>query len=179
MTIDLSNISVAVITSIITVLAAFYLRNHLQEQLDYRKLKNKLESIAGKNAKIVYTGAGSTGGILYKIVEVSKYGLTIKNIAHEVFIPITKVLKMDFILPAENYEELKDESEKKDIEKFSSAMFEPLFEKMAESIEGELTKNNGELSNSLEARVIYILEEKGILKIDNKIEKTQSIEHEG
>jgi predicted transcriptional regulator YheO len=143
--------------------------------MDFKKLKAKLESIAGKNAKIVYSGAGNTGGILYKIIEVNKSGLTIMNTAHEVFIPITKVLNMDFILPAENYEELKDESEKKDIERFSSALFEPLFEKMTESLESELAKNSGDLSNSLEARVIYILEEKGVLKID----QTQSLEHKG
>ena len=175
MNIEISTIIVAVITSVITVFLAFYLRNHLQEKFDYRKLKAKLESIAGKNAKIVYSGAGNTGGILYKIIEVNKSGLTIKNKAHEVFIPITKVLKMDFILPAENYEKLKDESEAKEIEKFSSAMFDPLFKKMAESIEDELTKNSGDLSNSLEARVICILEEKGILTLD----KAKAIEHKG
>lgn len=173
MNIDLSTITLTIITSILTVFIAFYLRQHLQEHLDFKKLKVKLESIAGKNAKIVYAGAGGTGGTLYKIIEVSKAGLTIKNTAHEVFIPITKVLNMDFILPAENYEELKEESDKKEIEKFSSYMFEPLFEKMSESIESELTNNSGDLSNSLEARVIYILEEKGVLKID----ESQAIEH--
>jgi len=67
------------------------------------------------------------------------------------------------IVPEENYEELKKEYQAKEIEVVSEAMFQPLFDKMRESLESDIADDDGELSSRIEVRVIQILEAKGVL----------------
>ena len=42
-------------------------------------------------------------------------------------------------------------------------MFQPLFDKMRESLESDIADDDGELSSRIEVRVIQILEAKGVL----------------
>lgn len=163
MTIEVTDVVVPVIASIITVILAFFVQGFLSDRSSYQKLRAKLDSIAGKNATIVYTGAGNVGGTLYKIVEIGKEGIFIENPVHRIFLPISQVLQLPIILPVDDYKSLKEAHEKEEIERASNALFEPLFEKIEASIESNVAQPNSEISNSIEAKVIQILDEKGLL----------------
>jgi hypothetical protein len=159
----------------LTVISTFYIRGLLQERSEYGKLREKLESIAGKNAMIVYEGVSSVGDTLYKITDFGKNGITIENSFHKVFIPAGKVLQMEIVLPVDDYKERKDAFEKQQIEKVSKALFEPLMEQMKENFEKELERPDGELSGPLRSSVIVLLEEKGLLVPNDTVE---AIEHD-
>ena len=147
-----------------SVAITFYLKDFLQNKSEYKKLKKKLEAVAGRNAYIVYTGAGSgVGSNLYKITDIDEGGVTLKNSVQTIFIPPQLLLYSAMIVPEENYEELKKEYQAKEIEVVSEAMFQPLFDKMRESLESDIADDDGELSSRIEVRVIQILEAKGVL----------------
>lgn len=151
-------------TTVVSVAITFYMKDFLQKKSEYKKLKKKLEAVAGRNAYIVYTGAGSgVGSNLYKITDIDEGGVTLKNSLQTIFIPPQLLLHSAMIVPEDNYEELKKEHQAKEIEMAAEAMFQPLLEKMMESIETEITEDDGELSSRIEVRVIQILEAKGIL----------------
>jgi|TARA_R110000851_G_scaffold317770_1_gene481363 hypothetical protein len=153
-----------IFATVVSVAITFYLKDFLQNKSEYKKLKKKLEAVAGRNAYIVYTGAGSgVGSNLYKITDIDEGGVTLKNSVQTIFIPPQLLLYSAMIVPEENYEELKKEYQAKEIEVVSEAMFQPLFDKMRESLESDIADDDGELSSRIEVRVIQILEAKGVL----------------
>ena len=164
MDLDYAKILFVVLTTVLSVAVTFYLKDFLQKKSEYKKLKGKLEAVAGRNAYIVYTGAGSgVGSNLYKITDIDEGGVTLKNSIQTIFIPPKLLLHSAMIVPEENYDELKKEYQTKELETVSEAMFQPLFEKMRESIESDINDDAGELSSRIEVRVIQILESKGVL----------------
>ncbi|MBS9930990.1 hypothetical protein R7M92_23890 [Vibrio sp. Vb2880] len=161
---DYIKILFAVVTTVISVAVTFYLKDFLQKKSEYKKLKTKLEAVAGRNAYIVYTGAGSgIGSNLYKITDIDEGGVTLKNSIQTIFIPPQLLLNSAMIVPEDNYETLKKEYQAKEIETVAEAMFQPLFERMIDSIEEDLNQDDGELSSRIEIRIIQILEAKGVL----------------
>lgn len=154
----------AVITTVTSVAITFYLKDYLQGKKEYKKLKEKLESVAGRNAYIVYTGAGSNAGSnLYKITDIDEGGITLKNSLQTIFLPPKLLLNSAMIVPDENYEQLKKEHQAKEVEDIASAMFQPMFDKMVQGIEADITGDDGELSSRIELRVVQVLEAKGVL----------------
>jgi len=161
---DYIKILFTVVTTVISVALTFYLKEFLQKKNEYKSLKKKLESVAGKKAYIVYAGEGSTtGSKVYQISDIDEDGIVLKNSLQKIYIPPKLLLNSAMIVPNENYEALIKEIKTKDIEAASEAMFQPLLDKIVESIESSLKDDNGELSSRLEIRVNQILEEKGIV----------------
>lgn len=155
---------ITISTTVVSVGITFYLKDFLQKRLEYKKLRSKLEAIAGKNATIVYTGVGANiGGNLYKIIDIDQNGVTLENRVQTIFLPPAKLLLSEMILPADNYKELKEDYEKKELERVSEAMFQPMFDKMKESFEHDLKADEGELSSTVEIKVIKTLKEQGII----------------
>ncbi|WP_045857973.1 hypothetical protein [Teredinibacter purpureus] len=163
MAIEFSEIVVPVISSVVTVIFVFYIKGFLSDRSAYSKLRKKLENVAGKNATIVYAGAGDIGGTLYKIIEIGKEGITIENPVHKIFLPVSQVLRLPMVLPVDDYKTIKEDYEKEQLEKVSGALFDPLFEKLEESFEQNVTQPGSEIGASIEVKVINILEEKGLL----------------
>lgn len=164
MELDYTKILFMVVTTVVTVATTFYLKDYLQKKNEYKKLKNKLEAVAGRNAYIVYTGAGSSAGSnLYKITDIDEGGITLKNSLQTIFIPPKLLLNSAMIVPQENYETLKKEYQAREVEVLAQSMFQPLFDKMIESFETDLNDNEGELSSRIEVRVTQILESKGVI----------------
>lgn len=159
----LTNIFVTVVVSIFTVIATFFVSNFLRERSAYAKLREKLETIAGKNSIIVYGGSDLVGDNLFKITDFGKNGITIENVFQKIFIPSSKVLQMEFILPVDDYAERKEAYEKEQVERVSKAMFDPLMTQIKETFEKELESPGGDLNNSIKSQVIVILKEEGIL----------------
>lgn len=164
MTVDLTSIAVTVVTSAVTVVIAFYVKDFLSDRAAYSKLRKKLENVAGKQATIVYAGAGDMGGILYKITDISKEGIVIENTVHKIFLPIAQVLRLPIILPVDDYKTMREKYEKESIEKMSGALFEPILNKLEESLEQNITQPDSDISASIEHKVISVLEVKGLLR---------------
>ncbi|XPF93216.1 hypothetical protein ACM9HF_14460 [Colwellia sp. RE-S-Sl-9] len=161
---DYAKILFVVVTTVVTVAITFYLKDFLQKKNEYKKLKNKLEAVAGRNAYIVYTGAGSgVGSNLYKITDIDEGGITLKNSLQTIFIPPLLLLNSPMVVPDENYETLKKEHQAREVEAVAQSMFQPLLDKMIEGIETDLSDDEGELSSRIEVRVTQILESKGVL----------------
>lgn len=163
MAVELTSIAVTVATAAVTVVIAFYVKDFLSDRAAYSKLRKKLENVAGKHATIVYAGAGDMGGILYKIMDISKEGIVIENTVHKIFLPVAQVLRLPIILPVEDYKTIREKYEKESIEKVTSTLFEPILSKLEESLEQNITQPDSDISASIEGKVINILEERGML----------------
>ena len=115
-TINISTLIVGLIALIGTIVITFYVKDFLQRKQEYKRLREKLEKIAGRNATILFcpSGGGIGGGLQeFKIIDIDGSGITLKNELHTIFIPPNKLLQTEMILPVDNYEKLKHEKLKK------------------------------------------------------------------
>ena len=164
MELDYLKLLFVIVSTVISVAVTFYLKEYLQSKKEYKSLKKKLESVAGRNAYIVYTGEGSgVGGNLYKITDIDQGGITLKNSIQTIFLPPKLLLNSPMIVPEDDYERLKKEYQAREIQNVVESMFEPMFTRMIQEIESDLNSDDGELSSQIELRVIQVLETKGVL----------------
>ena len=169
-TVNLTTLIIGLITLVGTIVITFYVKDYLQKKREFAQLREKLENIAGKNAKILFdSGSGLGGGLQeYKIIGIDKTGITIKNELQTVFIPPLKLLQTEMVLPVEKYEELKHEKLKKDMEKtfdaMIPAMFDKMFPAMMDAIQENIAEEEGELSVVIAMKIAKVLEEEGITK---------------
>ena len=97
---------IGVITFGASTAFAFYIKDALQRRSDFRKLKRKLDRIAGKRAVVLYPSP-TLGYRLFKIEEIDKHGVTLKNDLETIFIPPAKLLRSEIVLPCDNYGRVK------------------------------------------------------------------------
>jgi hypothetical protein len=73
-------------------------------------------------------------GVLYKIGETTKDGLTLENKFEKIFIPIEEAILTRIILPCENYYSVKLEQQAEDAKKLVQAIMPDMFDQMIENI---------------------------------------------
>ena len=148
---------VGVSTSIITTGITFYIKDYLKERSKFNKFKKKLEQIAGKEAKIIIPNIG-----IVKLIEINQQGIIVKNELCKTFIPMEKVLLTDIALPVENFEVLRREFMRKNVEENLDIVFPPLMDKLKEVFVREFLKTDSELSAIIAVKVRGELKEEGI-----------------
>jgi hypothetical protein len=170
-TINITALIVGLIALVGTIAITFYVRDYLQKKQEYKQLREKLEKIAGRNAKILYSPVG-VGLQEFKITGIDESGITIENELHTVFIPPNKLLQTEMILPVDKYEKLKHEKLKKDMELTFDAMMPAMLDKMVPAImatmQESMIEEKGELSMVIGMKIARVLEEEGITKIKNE-----------
>ena len=63
-TVNLTTLIIGLITLVGTIVITFYIKDYLQKKREFAQLREKLENIAGKNAKILFeSGSGIGGGL--------------------------------------------------------------------------------------------------------------------
>lgn len=149
-------IVIGVVTAIIATAITFYIKDYLKERAKFKKFKEKLEGIAGKNATVIIPNIGQV-----KVIDISKQGLTVKSELCTTFIPMEKVVQTDIALPAENYDELLKETMRKGFEQSLDVLFPPLMEKLKEVFVKEFLKDDTEMSAILAFKVRGELKEQG------------------
>ncbi|MGA2769084.1 MAG: hypothetical protein ABSF24_12335 [Candidatus Bathyarchaeia archaeon] len=85
---------IGVVTAVIATALTFYLRDYLKEKAKFKKFKEKLEQIAGKNATIIIPDIGQV-----EITEINKQGITVKNELCTTFIPMEKCFEPILLCP--------------------------------------------------------------------------------
>ena len=148
---------VGVSTSIITAGVTFYLKDYLKERAKFNKFKKKLEQIAGKEARVIIPNIG-----IVKIIDINQQGITVKHELCKTFIPMEKVLLTDISLPVENYEVMRKEFMRKNVEESLDIVFPPLMNKLKEVFVREFLKTDSELSAVIAIKVRGELKEEGI-----------------
>ena len=169
-TINLSELIIGIIILIGTTAITFYLKDYLQSQQEYKQLRKKLERIAGKNAKILFdTGTGIGKGLQeFKIEDIDKLGITLKNDLQTIFVPSKKLLQTEMILPGDRYEQKKKEMIKKEMDSVLDAMIPGMFERMVPAMKDiiaqDMLEEEGEISVVLGMKIAKVLQEEGITK---------------
>lgn len=167
--INFTTVVLSVVTSSFGVAIAFYVKDYLEQRGAYRRLRARLERIAGKNAVVVYENPKSTPGTatasLYRIQEFDADGVVLKNDLHTIFVPIQAVLEEDIILPCEDYEKEIHKREREEITRFVDNMFPEMMKKIIETMKQELVKEfssqGTEFNALIGVQVIRTLEENG------------------
>lgn len=75
-----------------------YLTDHIQRQLDYRKLRSKLDNFAGLQAVVLF------GDTKYRIQSIDRHGIVMQNELQTIFVPIKKALDNVIALPSDTYD---------------------------------------------------------------------------
>lgn len=164
MSVDVPTVVISILASVILSMLTFYLKDHLQRRSDYGKLKKKLEQKAGKGAMVVYSvGSGlGMGSQLYKIEDFDREGVTLRNDVQSIFVPASKLVESEMIIPGENYKEAKLAKGKQEMEDIMDAVFPAMFQKMKEGIEEAMLSEGGDLSAVIGVKVRKALQEEGL-----------------
>lgn len=168
MTFDLATVVISVLASVVASVTVtgltFYLKEYLQGRSDYGKVKQKLAEIAGKGAKVVYSvGSGlGMGAQVYRIEDFDREGVTLRNEVQTVFVPASKLVQSDWIIPSEKYEEAKLAIGKQDVSNMLDAMFPAMLERMKQGIEEAMLSEGGDLSAVIGVKVRKALKEEGL-----------------
>jgi len=168
MSFDVSTLIISIIVFVVSAGLTFYLKDYIQRRSDYGKLKKKLEQIAGKGAMVIYspgTGVGM-GSQPFKIVDFDREGVTLRNEVQTIFVPASKLIQSEMIIPSDNYEEAKLVKVKKEMEDVMEAMFPAMFQKMLPAIkewfQEEMVNEKGDFSAIIGIRVQKALQEGGL-----------------
>ena len=167
MSFDVPTLIISILAFVVSAGLTFYLKDYFQKRSDYGKLKKKLEQIAGKGAMVIYspgTGMGM-GPQPFKIVDFDREGVTIRNEVQTVFLPASKLIQSEMIIPGDNYEEAKFAKLKKEMEDMMDAMVPALFQKMMpaikEALQKEMANEQGDFSAIIGIRVQKALQDEG------------------
>lgn len=166
---DLTTIVVTVIASSFGVAVAFYVKDYLEGRAAYRRLRSRLERIAGKNATVVYESPQSTQiapkATLYRIQEFDADGVVLKNDLHTIFVPIQAVLDEDIILPCENYEDEIHKRGREEMNRLMDILLPEMMKRILLTLKQELSREFGSQGTELNAvigvQVTKALQESG------------------
>lgn len=148
---------VGVSTSIIMTGITFYLKDYLKERAKFNKFKKNLDEIAGKEARVIIPNIG-----IVKITDINQQGITVKHELCKTFIPMEKVLLTDISLPVEDYEIVRKEFIRKNLEENLDIVFPVLMDKLKEVFVREFLKTDSELSAVIAIKVRGEMKEEGI-----------------
>lgn len=171
------SISLTIITGAISVAVAFYIKEYLQKRSEFKKFRIKIEKIAGKNAVILYSGTG-IGQQVFKIADIDEHGVVLKDELQTIYVPVSKLITSDVVLPVDNYEEAKIQKVAKDMQRFSKEimpmmfqeMFPPLMKAMKDVMAEEFMADEGDFNAVIGIKVRKVLSDEGfeIKKTGNK-----------
>ena len=178
MEVNIYTLIISIVTVVISTGVTFYVKDYLQKWSDYNKLRKKLEKIAGKHARVLYSpGHGANIGMgpqLFEIIDSDTQGITLRNELQTVFIPATKLIQSEMTLPCDDFENAKVSKMKKEFENMAEAMFPAMFNKMfpalKEAIEFDFLEEEGEFSAVMGFKIQKILKDEGyeIKKIESE-----------
>lgn len=147
---------IGVVTAVIVTAITFYVKDYLKERAKFKRFKEKLEKIAGKEAEVLIPNIG-----IVKLVDINKQGITVTGELCKTFIPMEKVLLTDIALPVENYEELRKRLMRKSVEETLDVVFPPLMDKLKEVFVREFLKDDSELSAVVALKIRGQMKEEG------------------
>jgi hypothetical protein len=87
-----------------TTAVTSFLTDHIQRQLDYRKLRAKLDNFAGLQAVVLF------GDTKYRIQSIDRHGIVMQNELQTIFVPIKKALDNVIALPSDSYDTMATKS---------------------------------------------------------------------
>lgn len=150
----LIGVGIGVITTVIATGITFYIKDYLKERAKFRKFKEKLEQIAGKNAEVLIPNVG-----LVKMIEINKQGIIVESQLCKIFIPMEKVMQTEISLPFENYDEVRKELTVKNLKESLDLMFPPLMDKLKEVFVKEFLDSESELNAVVALQVKSVLQD--------------------
>lgn len=130
MEISFVQILVTIVVGAISVALTFYIKEYLQKRREYKVFKDKINSIAGKNSTVLYCPEGGKSADLFKIIDIGSRGITFQNELQTIYVPVSKIIKSEMILPCDNYNKARIEKLKREIEENFDILFPALFEKI-------------------------------------------------
>ena len=163
-------VAITIIVGAISVAISFYIKDFLMQKAQYRKLRKKLEKVAGRNANVLY-GENE----MFKIKDFDEDGVTLENDLKTIFIPIGMLLQNETILPSTNYSKImKEKKEEESQEKIMEmrAVYESSLPSMMSSLK-EYKKNNGDDDDDMQEVMQALMEQMvGIAEKESERDRT-------
>jgi hypothetical protein len=158
---------ISIVSLISTTALTYFMTDRLQQHLEYRKLKTKLDNFAGLQAIVIFENSK------YKILSVDNHGIVMQNEMQTIFIPIRKALENVIALPSDRYDTLKDRGDKHTYEKTKSQflqvmdeLVDQIFPKLATRIKQEfmtdIMQEQTDVHFALRMLLARLLEAEGI-----------------
>jgi putative effector of murein hydrolase LrgA (UPF0299 family) len=151
---DMREILITIVVGTISVAVSFYLKDFLMQKAQYRKLRKKLERIAGKNAAIIYDE-----GEIVKIKEIDENGVTLESELKTIFIPTAMLLQTEMVLPSTSYAKIIEEKKEKEQQRMARLLVEEFTKSMVPTMMGPMREDSKETREAL-VRVLTSLESK-------------------
>jgi len=160
-------IAISIITLVGTTALTFFLKDLLQRYLYYRKLRSKLDNIAGVRASVLYEN------LEYKIITIDQQGIVLKSDLQTIFIPIKKALENILVIPGDYYEKVKEGMEQElhmkmkarvldMMDDMMDQMLPKMFAKIKEQLTLEMMEDETELSMVVGMKITKILQDEGM-----------------
>lgn len=166
-TLDTVTIVLFLITLVITITVSFFLKDLLQNYLNYKKIRDKLSDVVGKGGSVIFNN------IMYKVEQIDTKGILLKNNYETVFIPSTIWLETPIYLPEPDYKRIKMEETKKEVTEYMDALFPGMIKQIKKIVIDELIEEGGEVDAIIGVKMRGALEEGGYevkkIKKDKKL----------
>ena len=153
--IGILEIILSLITLSITIVISFFLKDLLQNYLNYKKIRDKLSHDVGKGGSVIFNNT------MYKFEKIDRRGILLKNNYERVFIPSTIWLETPIYLPESEYKRIKMEEDKKEVSEYMDTLFPEIMKQIKKIVIDELIEEGGEIDAIIGVRMRRELEEGG------------------
>lgn len=151
----IAEIILSLITLIITLVISFFLKDLLQNYLNYKKIRDKLSDVVGKGGSVLFNKT------MYEVEQIDRKGILLKNNYEKVFIPSTIWLETPIYLPEPEYKRIKMEADKKEVSEAMAALFPEIMKQTKKIVIDELIEEGGQIDAIIGVRMRDALEEGG------------------
>ena len=124
MQMEFINVLLGIISFILTTMIGLYINAIYQKRKDYKNFLERLKNIVGLGGKIMYTFDGETQP--FQVDKIDKQGVVLVNKKITIFIPTSKLINEDIIVPTVDYDELtkdgieQNAAKKQELDEFSN-----------------------------------------------------------
>ena len=109
MEINLIELLLGFISFLATTIVGLYLKSLYKNSKEYNSFLVRLNSIVGLGGRILYNDGIDYN--IYQVEKIDKQGMVLKGHNKTIFVPISKLMGNDIIVPDINYESLTQEEE--------------------------------------------------------------------
>ena len=104
MEVNLIEVLLGFISFLATTIVGLYLKSIYKNSKEYKSFLVRLNSIVGLGGRILYNDGIDFN--LYQVEKIDKQGMVLKGHSKTIFVPISKLMGNDIIVPDINYENI-------------------------------------------------------------------------
>lgn len=159
----------AVAVAVVSGWTVFYVNGALQRRADFRALKDKVDSVAGRHATVLWEDRP------YKIESFDRRGIVLRSKKQSIFIPTQSVIQRPLVVPSDDYDRVivEEEAERRarmraELAAMADQMIDEWMPRMMAKFQEEIISDGGEINYIIGLQIRKALDEGGF-----KVERRQ------